>query len=318
MNTLVTTNVGHCQTLLKNGEVVAIPTETVYGLAAHVFNDAAVGRIFELKQRPKFNPLIVHLHQMAQLDSVVRHIPKKAQKLMEHFWPGALTLILPKHPDVSDLITAGKPTVAVRMPKHPMTRALLQGLDFPLAAPSANPFTRVSPTSAKHVLHYFNGKIAAILDGGPCEVGLESTIVGFEGETPVVFRKGGIAIEALERLVGPVRLFTDNESAPQAPGMLLKHYSPRTPLIISSNIRKRLEACTDKRVGVLSFYADDFPTAETIKVLSPKKDMEEAAKGLFAALHALDALDLDLIIAEAFPEEGLGRSIQDRLRRAAH
>ncbi len=225
-------------------------------------------------------------------------------------------MILQKQPNVPNIITAGKATVGVRMPDHPMALELLKGLPFPLAAPSANPFTKVSPTSAQHVAHYFGDRIPAILDGGPCEVGLESTIVGFEGENPIVYRKGGISIEAIEAIVGKVTLLTENETAPQAPGMLLKHYSPRTPLIVSTTIQKSIEMHPNKRIGILSFYSNDFSGAEIIKVLSPTRNLEEAAKTLFAALHDLDTLHLDLIIAEHFPEEGLGSSINDRLFRA--
>lgn len=316
MQNAITTDIAFCQQLLKDNKLVAIPTETVYGLAANAFNKEAVQRIFEMKGRPLFNPLIVHIHDIAQLQYLVNDIPDKAMQLAKVFWPGALTLILSKNNSVPDIITAGKSTVGVRMPNHLVTLELLKGLDFPLAAPSANPFTRVSPTSAQHVAHYFGDRIPAILDGGSCNVGLESTIVGFDGEHPVVYRKGGISIEAIEAVVGKVTLLTENETAPQAPGMLLKHYSPSTPLMISDDIQKSLDIHTDKRIGILSFYADDFSGAQIIKVLSPTRNMEESAKALFATLHELDELNLDLIIAERFPEEGLGSSINDRLFRA--
>src|SRR6056297_2999727 len=206
MEHVITKDIAYCQQLLKDNQLVAIPTETVYGLAANAFNKQTVNQIFEMKDRPHFNPLIVHIHDLKQLDSLATNIPEKAVKLAKAFWPGSLTL------------------------------ELLKGLPFPLAAPSANPFTRVSPTSAEHVLTYFGNHIPAILDGGPCQVGLESTIVGFDGNTPIVYRKGGISIEAIEKVVGKLKLLTANEIAPQAPGMLLKHYSPSTPLIISDDI----------------------------------------------------------------------------------
>jgi len=316
MRNAITTDIAYCQELLKDNQLVAIPTETVYGLAANAFNEKAVQQIFEMKGRPRFNPLIVHIHNLKQLNDLATDIPDVAFKLAKAFWPGSLTLILPKQPNVPDSITAGKPTVGIRMPNHPLTLKLLQGLDFPLAAPSANPFTRVSPTSAEHVAKYFGERIPAILDGGPCQVGLESTIVGFDREKPIVYRKGGISIEAIEAVVGKVAMLTENETAPQAPGMLLKHYSPRTPLVISNDIQKSLQIHTNKRVGVLSFYTDDFLGVEIVKVLSPSKNLEEVARLLFATLHELDTLKLDLIIAERFPEEGLGASINDRLRRA--
>lgn len=316
MRNTITTDIAYCQTLLKDNKLVAIPTETVYGLAANAFDPTAVNRIFEMKGRPRFNPLIVHIHDIRQLADLATKVPEAAMKLAKAFWPGSLTLILPKQAKVPDAITAGKATVGIRMPDHPMALELLRGLPFPLAAPSANPFTRVSPTSAEHVAHYFGDRIPAILDGGHCQVGLESTIVGFEGDTPIIYRKGGISIEAIEKVVGKVQLLTENETAPQAPGMLLKHYSPRTPLILSTDIQQSIGTYPNKRIGVLSFFTDDFKGAEIVKTLSPSKNLKEVAKHLFAALHELDALQLDIIIAERFPEEGLGGSINDRLRRA--
>ncbi|RKN83605.1 threonylcarbamoyl-AMP synthase [Ulvibacterium marinum] len=318
MRNTITKDIAYCQELLRNNELVAIPTETVYGLAANIYNDDAVRKIFEMKGRPLFNPLIVHIHHSDQLSSLAKSVPKAATKLAARFWPGPLTLILEKNTSVSDLVTAGKSTVAIRMPNHPLTLKLLQGLDFPVAAPSANPFTRVSSTSAQHVADYFGNRIPAILDGGPCTVGLESTIVGFDGETVVVYRKGGISIEAIEACVGKVRLFIKNENAPQAPGMLAKHYSPRTKLILSDNILKAMEGFIDQKIGVLAFYESNFFNAKVVETLSEKRDLNEAAKNLFAALHRLDQESLDIIIAQRFPNEGLGISINDRLERAGN
>ncbi|MFS4466604.1 L-threonylcarbamoyladenylate synthase [Maribacter sp. 2210JD10-5] len=318
MDTSITKDIAYCQKLLRNNELVAIPTETVYGLAANIFEADAVRDIFKMKGRPLFNPLIVHIHNVNQLETLVEYVPKAAEVLMQNFWPGPLTLILPKKENVSDLITAGKSTVGVRMPKHPVARKLLEGLEFPLAAPSANPFTKVSPTSAEHVASYFGTKIPAILDGGPCEVGLESTIIGFEGDTPVVYRKGGVPIEAIEQLVGKVKLLTQDENAPVAPGMLLKHYSPNTKLIISEAVDEDIKKHANLSIGVISFSKKDYQNVSVTKTLSKKRDMSEAAKHLFSALHQLDQMNLDLIIAEKFPEEGLGISINDRLERAAY
>ena len=318
MSTSITTDVARCQQLLKDKKLVAIPTETVYGLAANAFDADAVKGIFEMKGRPLFNPLIVHIHDLEQLHVLAKDIPESAMKLAKAFWPGSLTLILPKQPEVLEIITAGKPNVGIRMPNHPMTLELLKGLSFPLAAPSANPFTRVSPTSAAHVASYFRDRIPAILDGGPCQVGLESTIIGFDGETAIIYRQGGISIEAIKAVVGKVEMLTENENetAPPAPGMLLKHYSPRTTLVISDDVSRTIEQYSSKRIGVLSFYSDGFPTAQIVKVLSREKDLDIAAKALFASLHELDGAGLDVIIAERFPEEGLGSSINDRLNRA--
>lgn len=316
MGSTITTDIEKCKRLLSQGELVAIPTETVYGLAANIFNEDAVQRIFQVKGRPSFNPLIVHIHDRGQLGLLTTHVPKSAYALAEAFWPGSLTLVLPKQDSVPMSITAGKDTVAVRMPNHPLALELLQGLSFPIAAPSANPSTRVSPTSAAHVEHYFGDRIPAILDGGTCQVGLESTIVGFDGETPIIYRKGGISVEAIEAIVGSVILITENETTPQAPGMSLKHYAPKTPLRICDNLTEMLSLNPNKKVGILSFYEDAFPNAERVIVLSKDKNLEMAAQGLFAALHTLDAMGLDLILAERFPEAGLGRSINDRLFRA--
>jgi L-threonylcarbamoyladenylate synthase len=318
MKANITTDIGHCQALLRQGELVAIPTETVYGLAANIHDEAALRRIFEVKGRPLFNPLIVHIHHADQVDTLATDIPEKARLLMETFWPGPLTLILPKKAAVSDLITAGKSTVAIRIPRHPITRELLKDLGFPIAAPSANPFTKVSPTSAQHVASYFGDRIPAILDGGPCEVGLESTIVGFEGDAPIIYRKGGVSVEAIVASVGQVRLVLKDEKAPVAPGMLLKHYAPNTPLVISDDITQTLKAHLGAKMGVLSFAENHFPAALVVKVLSPKRDMAQAAQNLYAFLHELDGMGLDGIIVERFPDVGLGRSINDRLERAQH
>ncbi len=316
MKTSITKDIVHCQRLLRDNKLVAIPTETVYGLAANIFNEDSIREVFEMKGRPLFNPLIVHIHSMGQLRDLAKDIPQKAKMLMNEFWPGPLTLVLPKTEKVSQLITAGKTTVAVRMPNHPITRRLLQGLDFPIAAPSANPFTKVSPTSAEHVAAYFGDAIPAILDGGLCEVGLESTIVGFDGENPIVYRKGGISIADIENCVGELSLLVKEELTPVAPGMLLKHYSPNTKLIISDNVSESVQDNQEKAIGVLSFYESNFPNVRCIKILSDTKNMGEAAKNLYAALHELDRMRLDLIIAQRFPETGLGISINDRLERA--
>ncbi|MDP5061949.1 MAG: L-threonylcarbamoyladenylate synthase [Maribacter sp.] len=316
MNSTITTDVEKCKKLLREGQLVAIPTETVYGLAANAFNNYAVNRIFEMKGRPLFNPLIVHIHSIAQLQQLAITIPNKAIQLAKAFWPGALTLVLPKNHTVPDIITAGKPTVAIRMPNHGLTLELLEGLNFPLAAPSANPFTRVSPTSAAHVAHYFGNRIPAILDGGACQIGLESTIVGFEGEQTVVYRKGGISIEAIESIVGKVKLITSNETAPQAPGMLLKHYSPNTPLVLTDVLVETIKEQQHLNLGILTFQTEFNIENATVRTLSKQGDLEEAAKKLFATLHELDQLGLDLIIAEKFPDKDMGISINDRLLRA--
>ncbi|NKI30865.1 L-threonylcarbamoyladenylate synthase [Croceivirga thetidis] len=315
MDTSITTDLELCRTLLKEGEVVAIPTETVYGLAANIFDSQAVEKIFSVKKRPRFNPLIVHIKDLGSLKSVVEKVPEKALLLAKEFWPGPLTLILPKKDGISDIITAGKPTVGVRIPNHKTTLELLKGLSFPVAAPSANPFTRISPTSAIQVFDYF-GKSVTVLDGGQCEIGLESTIVGFEDDEPVVYRKGGIPLESIEAIVGPVKINSKSESEPVAPGMLLKHYSPRTRLLLTEDFDAILPDFKGSKVGVLSFSRTEFENVSYVKTLSLARDLQEAAKNLFQSLYELDRLNLDVIIAEIFPKTGLGLTINDRLERA--
>lgn len=304
--------------LLRNGEVVAIPTETVYGLAANAFDEAAVLKVFQAKQRPSFDPLIVHVHERAQVDQLVSVLPVGAEALMERFWPGPLTFVFPKTKRVPDLVTSGLDTVAVRMPAHPVARTLLQALDFPLAAPSANPFGYVSPTTAQHVADQLGGKIPYILDGGPCTVGVESTIIGWENHTGqwVLYRAGGTPLAELEALIGPVGrpVAMAHGERPSSPGMLQSHYAPGKPVYIG-DIRRLLPMQQGKPVGVISFMKH-FGAGHN-EVLSESGDINEAARHLFAALRRLDASDAEVILAEVFPQEGLGAAINDRLGRAA-
>lgn len=303
--------------LLQNDQLVAIPTETVYGLAGNALRDSAVAQIFAVKNRPTFDPLIVHTSSLERLKSFVLDFPKNAEILAKAFLPGPLTLLLPKKDLIPDLVTAGSSLVALRIPQHPLTLELLKQLDFPLAAPSANPFGYISPTTAQHVAQQLGDKIPYILDGGACAVGLESTIVGFEGEKVIVYRKGGIAIEAIEKLVGRVVVKPHSTSNPQAPGMLQSHYAPRIPLIIG-DLEALLEKHQGKKIGIIAFKKNfTFPSSHPLILLSSDGNYNEAARNLFAAMRHLDSLDLDLIIAELLPEENLGRAINDRLRRAA-
>lgn len=204
--------------ILNREDVVAIPTETVYGLAGNIYSEKAIKKIFQLKQRPLFNPLIVHVHSLAQAEEIVTQIPEKARLLAKAFWPGSLTLILPKKDTVPDLVTAKKDTVAVRIPGHPVTLELLKNLNFPLAAPSANPFGSISPTQASHVANYFEDGLSLILDGGNCENGIESTIIGFEDDKPVLYRLGSIALEEITNEVGEIEIKNKKEKSPDAPG----------------------------------------------------------------------------------------------------
>lgn len=297
---------------------MAIPTETVYGLAGNALDPEAVSRIFAVKNRPRFDPLIVHVAGVERIPPLVAAFPEAARELAGRFMPGPLTLLLPRSERIPDLVTSGSSRVAIRIPRHPLTLALLQALEFPLAAPSANPFGYISPTTARHVLAQLGGKIPCILDGGPCEVGVESTIVGWDedGHT-VVYRKGGIAVEEIEAVAGPLRLMPHSSSRPEAPGRLKSHYAPKASLLLG-DLPELLNTHAGKRLGLISFrdHYEEVPAERQI-TLSPTGDYAEAARRLFAGMRRLDSLDLDLILAELLPEEQLGRAINDRLRRAA-
>jgi L-threonylcarbamoyladenylate synthase len=304
--------------LLRNGGIVAFPTETVYGLGAAVFNEKAVARVFEVKGRPHFDPLIVHVSSPNQLPLLVGAVPSAAQSLIDQFWPGPLTLVLPKAPRVPDLVTAGLPTVAVRMPRHPLALALISRVGTPIAAPSANPFGHTSPTTARHVRDQLAGKVDMVLDGGDCSVGVESTIVSFAGAQPVLLRPGGLPVEDIEAIVGPLGVVArEGNPAVAAPGMLPRHYAPRTPLKLIREDKEWLPN-PGARVGVLAFQEIPCPASfAAVETLSAEGDLREAAASLFGAMRRLDALDLDLILAQKVPDHGLGKAINDRLLRAA-
>lgn len=314
---LISSSIQDVAALLQQNEIAAIPTESVYGLAGNAYNETALKKIFELKQRPFYNPLIVHIKSVEDLHLVATDIPTQAQLLAATFWPGPLTLVLKKQTHIPDLVTAGKDTVAVRVPNHPVTLSLLEQLEFPLAAPSANPFGSISPTKAAHVANYFTASPLTILEGGECSNGIESTIIGFENNQAVLYRLGSITIEAIENVIGPLLIKTQSEATPTAPGMLSKHYAPRTTTIQSNNILESIHTNTTKKIGLLTFkHQFEHESIVAQKVLSPKGNLAEAATLLYNALHELDQLDLDLIIAEKFPDHNLGRTINDRLERA--
>jgi L-threonylcarbamoyladenylate synthase len=304
--------------LLKDSKLVAIPTETVYGLAGNAFDLEAVTEIFKAKNRPFFDPLILHTDTIEKVLTFVTEIPEVLQKLADVFWPGPLTLLLDRTALVPDLITSGLDTVAVRIPSHPLTLSLLAKLDFPLAAPSANPFGYISPTSAAHVQAQLGDKIDYILDGGICEVGLESTIVGLENGVPVILRLGGLSVEKIEKVIGKVEIKAHSSSNPKAPGMLKSHYSPRKPFMISPS-ENDLKSYNKNRVGVLVFgeFDKDYLIDNQVS-LSMGKDIDEAAHKLFSSLRTLDTFDIDVIILKEYlPEIGLGLAMNDRLKRAA-
>jgi len=251
--TTITTNVNEAAAILNNGDVIAIPTETVYGLAANIYNEEAIKKIFQLKKRPLFNPLIVHIQSIEYLDKVAINVPEKAMKLAQAFWPGPLTLLLQKHPSIPDLVTSSKPTVAVRVPNHLLTLSLLQQLNYPLAAPSANPFGCISPTTKQHVFEYFRDSLKLILDGGNCTNGIESTIIGFKEEEAILYRYGSISVEDIIQVIGEVKIAIKNDTSPDAPGMLSKHYAPTTKTILTKNIEEAMRLNHNKRIGLLLF-----------------------------------------------------------------
>jgi len=319
---------------LRDGRVVALPTETVYGLAANALNDQAVARIFEIKQRPSFDPLIVHLPDAESAYAWASSINDKLRRLGDALWPGPLSLVVPKHHDISELVTSGLPTVALRVPAHPLCREILMRAGVPVAAPSANPFGRTSPTSAEHVRQMLGDKVDLIIDGGPCTTGVESTIVSFpEGaDRPIILRQGGVPREAIEAEVGPVDVATptsqpgraqaNNDAsatpAPAAPGMLDQHYATRTPLRLLDELPRPFP----ERTALLALTpVQTQPAPAVTRWLAEDGDLSRAAVALFAVMHELDAMgqrgEIDQIIALPVPERGLGVAINDRLRRAA-
>ena len=304
--------------LLENEELVAIPTETVYGLAGNIFSEKAIKNIFSTKKRPFFNPLIVHISTVDDLETIVSEIPEKAKLLAKTFWPGSMTLVLKKRNNIPNIITAGKDTVAVRVPNHSTTLNLLKQLTFPLAAPSANPFNNISPTKPEHVERYFKNNINMVLDGGTCKNGIESTIIGFENDEPVIYRLGALALEEIEAVVGKVLVKNKKEESPDAPGMLNKHYSPLTTTILTDDILSEIQNNSTKKIGVLTLntsFKSEKITSEII--LSETKNLKEATSKLYDALHQLDHQNLDVILVEKMPDFGLGKSMNDRLQRAA-
>jgi L-threonylcarbamoyladenylate synthase len=293
--------------LLRAGRLVAFPTETVYGLGADATNDRAVAAIFEAKGRPSFNPLIVHVAAPAETEALVQ-VDERARAVMARFWPGPLTLVLPRQKDspVSLLASAGLDTIAVRLPDHPVAHALIKAAGRPLAAPSANRSGAVSPTLAEHVAESLGARVGLILDGGPCRVGVESTVLDLSGERPALLRPGGVPVEALEAALGCALIRpTDSPDAPKSPGMLESHYAP--------GLSVRLNA-TEIRPGEALLAIGE--AAGTLN-LSPSGDLEEAAANLFAMLRALDRPEFTGIAIMPIPEHGLGLAINDRLRRAA-
>lgn len=318
----LTTDLNRAAEFLRRGELVAFATETVYGLGANALDVRAVARVFAAKQRPFFDPLIVHLSSADELNTVVEDVPKIARQLIDQFWPGPLTLVLTKKEIVPDLVTAGLPGVAVRVPDHPQARELIRRSGVPVAAPSANPFGRISPTTAEHVLQHLGNEIDLVLDGGPCRIGVESTVLQIIPEgAPVLLRPGGLTREAIEAEIGPICLpeGSRNESESQtAPGQLPKHYAPQKKLIVAEDWR---HIPAGSCVGVLALTFLCREASERfghIETLSATGDLNEAASNFFAALRRLDDNQkIEVIYATPFPAHGLGLALNDRLARAA-
>ncbi|MDP4687815.1 MAG: L-threonylcarbamoyladenylate synthase [Salibacteraceae bacterium] len=312
----ISSDIAFAEKALTTGELVAIPTETVYGMAGNGFNESAVKQIFKVKNRPFYDPLILHTNSIEKLESWGLKIPEVLQPLAKAFWPGPLTLLIKKSAQVPEIITSGLDRVAVRIPSHATTLDLLSRLPFPLAAPSANPFGYVSPTTPEHVAVHFEGKIAMVLDGGPCNVGIESTIVGIENGKPTVYRLGGLSIERIESVVGKVQVNTSS-SKPSAPGMLSKHYSPNKEIVTVDSITELRKIETRKTAFILFDLKKDVPPAKLIQ-LSLTSDHDEAAQKFYDALRHWDNDEsITRLVIERLPDFGLGRAINDRLLRAA-
>lgn len=305
---------------LQNGEVVIIPTETVYGLAASIFNDNAINKIFSLKKRPFYNPLIAHIGNIKDLQKIAKNIPKKAWKVISIFFPGSLTIVLEKQNYISNLITAGKNTIAVRMPNHPITLELINKVGHPIVAPSANLFGYLSPTSSRNAKKAIPELKFSILDGGECNVGIESTIIGLTKDHRfTLLRYGAIPVEEIEYILNE-KLIIHNKlnNKDIFPGMLGKHYSPKSNLILCEDLHKTILINSRKKIGILSFKEKiNSPLVHTQVILSKDGNFIEAAKNFFSALYLLDSLQLDIILSTKFPNFGLGNSLNDRLLRAS-
>ncbi|MDY6934134.1 MAG: L-threonylcarbamoyladenylate synthase [Spirochaetota bacterium] len=303
--------------IIKGGGLVSFPTETVYGLGADALNPMAVARIFEVKNRPYFDPIIIHVASPSSFEALTDNFNKIAQRLVKKFMPGPLTIVLPKSKIVPDIVTAGLPTVAIRIPSNRIALELIRESETLIAAPSANPFGYLSPTRVEHVKKHLGDQIDMILDGGECTVGIESTIIKIDESESLLLRFGGLPLEEIEKVVGKIRIPEMDKIIPESPGLLPYHYSPKTPLKIIENIDTIKP--NGRRIGILAFKAlqNNLPNAN-IEVLSPNGDLREATARLFPLLHRLDASGVDIIYAQSVPEVGLGRAIMDRLQRASN
>ncbi len=314
--------------LLREGSLVGIPTETVYGLGADGTNEQAVEKIFKAKGRPQDNPLILHIPDAGWLERCCREIPAEARTLAERFWPGPLTMILKRREEIPDAVTAGLDTVGVRCPAHPVCREIIRSAGVPVAAPSGNLSGRPSPTTAAHMMRDMDGRIDALVDGGPCQVGVESTIVDLTCSPPVLLRPGGIPLESLRGVLGEVLVDpavegrADPGAAPRAPGMKYRHYAPRAPLTLvcgrGEDTAAYIAAHAPEKCGVLCFreFAGCFPGRQVVS-LGGENEPEEQARRLFDALRAFDNTDVGEIWAQSPQEQGVGRAVVNRLNRAS-
>lgn len=314
---------------LAEGKLVAIPTETVYGLGADAFNAAAVARVFEAKARPSFDPLIVHIARIEDLEKIASSIPPKAKLLADHLWPGPLTMILPKRSEVPDIVTSGLPTAAVRFPQHPVARKIIEFSGTAIAAPSANPFGYISPTRAEHVARLLGEKIDYLVDGGACEVGVESTVIDMTHDLPKILRPGGMPVERIIEIIGPVEFSVKKSAVVSSPGQLDSHYAPSTQLFLFEygtlnlgNAHRLIEGMDPGSAAAIVFNdarAKEAARAgfSTVFTLSSNGNLRDAAANLFALLHELDSRNFSVLVAEKCPDEGLGRAINDRLYRAS-
>jgi L-threonylcarbamoyladenylate synthase len=316
METIISTDIQQATSLLQADELIAIPTETVYGLAGNALSTPAIKKIYDVKKRPYHNPLIVHLYESSQIQKYTESPSEMGVYLLNKYSPGPLTVIFQKNSLIPDIVTAGMNQVALRIPKHPITLSLLSELEFPIAAPSANPFGYISPTTPAHVLQQLGSTIPFILDGGPCQKGVESTVISASDNQIIVHRLGAFDIDLLFEEDPNLVILNHETGKLTSPGMLKQHYSPRTRLHIYP-IQFKAEEHSHLKIGFIGFTTipSDLPIAHSI-VLSKEGDLDEAAFHLYDALHRLDAMQLDLILIETVPSKGLGMAINDRINRA--
>ena len=307
--------------ILREGGVVALPTETVYGLGANAFNEKALARVFEIKRRPFFDPLILHISNVKWLDNLVIDVPAATRALIEKIWPGPLTIVLPKKNIVPDIATSGLSGVALRMPSNETALALIELAGVPVAAPSANLFGYVSPTTAKHVEEQLGDSVDMIIDAGACTVGIESTIISFMNDTPTLLRPGGTPLEEIESIIGKVMIPKREDFVNHSPGRSEQHYATSAPLLQINDIKEISSIDVNKKIGLLSLEPIDksiLPSnIEAVECLSKNGDLREAACNLFAAMRRLDDCGVDVIAALPVPNTGLGLAINDRLYRAS-